>query len=145
MTDNDRRAVVRAAAWALPVIAVAVATPLAAASTPVETKNRIRFTNVTATVGKDSNAIYANTKIQVVDGPAAVEQLMLTIAISRDGTTYSETFPMVAGWDATRKVEHVFRDVPKGGPVTVTFTAWALGVATITGQAVVTTPSWWTT
>lgn len=134
----------KGAAWSIPVIAMAVATPLAAASEPpIQTRDLLRFTNVTATVGKTPNTIYANTKVQVTDGPDAVHQVMLTVSLSRDGVTYSQTWPLLAGWDSTKKVEVEFPNVPKGGDVLVTFTAWALEAKTIVGQAIVATPSWW--
>ncbi len=146
MSELDRRTVVRGAVWAVPVIAVAVAAPLAAASDPApptEVKDRIAFTNATATVGSRPNSIYVNTKIRVTDGPAPVEQLMLTVSISRDGQTYSQTFAVVAGWGATDIVQVEFPNVPQGSPVVVTFTAWAVGVKTIVAETTVVTPTWW--
>lgn len=143
-SDIDRRTLVTGAAWMVPVIAAAVATPLAAASAPpLPPKDRIKFTNVTATVGARPNTIYVNTTVQVIDGPDPVHQIMLTITLSRDGQTFSHTWPLVAGWGNTGRIETEFPSVPRGSDVTVTFTAWAIDVKTITAQTTLSTPSWW--
>lgn len=139
-----RRTVVKAAAWAVPVIAMAVSTPLAAASVaPVEQRNRLRFSNVTARVGAEANAIYFNTTVIVNDGPDQADQVMLSVSLSRDGETVTRTWPLIAGWGNGGNVELVWRGIPKGAPVVVTATAWALNVATISGSDTVETPSWW--
>jgi hypothetical protein len=135
---------VKGAAWAVPVIAAAIATPLAAASRPVaDVRERMRFTNATATTGANRNSIYVNTKVQLMDGPAPAEQVMLSIGLSRGGKSVTKTWPAVAGWGATETVSVEFPDVPRGTPVDVTFTAWAIGVKTITAQSTVVTPNWW--
>ncbi|AWY05676.1 hypothetical protein SEA_OLINDD_106 [Microbacterium phage OlinDD] len=136
----DRRKVL---AWSVPVIAMAVATPLAAASAePVVEANRIKFTNVTATEGPKPNVIYANTRVQVVDGPASVKGVTLVVSIST-GSSVTRTFPLIGGWGSTDQQYFEFEGVPKGEPVTVTFTAVASGVKSIVGQVKVVTPSWW--
>jgi hypothetical protein len=138
-----RRTALKASAWSVPVIAVAVSTPLAAASTTPETRsNRLRFTNVTATVGKSPNTIYANTKVQVIDGPDAVENVVIVVSISAGGSL-SYTFPYVGGWGNTDQVYPEFRNVPKGEPVTVSFFATADGCEPISASVQVVTPSWW--
>lgn len=143
MTSIDRRTLIKASAWSVPIIAVSVATPLVAASTtPDETRPRLRFTNVTATVGKNPNTIYANTKVQIVDGPDAVENTVIVVAISSGGSELY-TFPYVAGWGNTDQVHPEFKHVPKGSPVTVTFSATADGCDPIRSSVEVQTPSWW--
>lgn len=140
-TDMTRRTLVKSAAWSVPVIAAAVAMPLAAASTVPETKNRIRFTNATATVGKEPNTVYVNTKVQVIDGPDAVQSVTLIVALG--GRTFHKVWALVPGWGSTEQVYFEFPDVPKGEPVTVTFYADADGVTAISNQVSLNTPSWW--
>lgn len=137
----ERRTFIRSAAWAAPVIAVAVATPLAAASTP-PTRNRIRFTNATATEGREANTVYANTKVQVIDGPEPVTNVVLTV--TANGETRTHVWGSLAGWGNTEKVAEQFQGVPKGAPVLVAFTATADGCTPISAQVAVKTPGWWT-
>lgn len=140
----DRRTVIQGAAWAVPVIAAAIATPLAAASQPTSpTKaNRLRFTNLTMTEGGEKNTLYFNTKIQV-NGGQPVEQVMLTVSLSRDAETVTRTFPYIAGDGNSGIVELVFPGISKGSDVVATVQAWALNVETISGQVSRATPGWW--
>lgn len=149
MTDTTptRRSIVKAAAWSAPVIAMAVATPLAAASTvpatPAPAKNRLRLTNATATVGKKPNTIYANTTVQVIDGPASVENVVLVVSLSRGGSSIQKVWALIGGWGHSGRVDMEFPGIPKGEPVDVTFSAHAAGVASIAQSVRVVTPSWW--
>lgn len=142
MTDEDRRKALKAMAWAVPIVALTVSTPLAAASVPPDC-NRIKFANVTATVGGKPNTLYVNTKVQVIDGPAAVERLTLVVSLSRNGQTVTKLWPHIAGWQSTEQVYLEFPDIPKGDPVTVSFAAFAPGVIAIGASVKVETPSWW--
>lgn len=141
----NRRELLKAAAWSTPIIAAAIATPLAAASTQEPTENRIRFTNLTATVGKLSNTIYANTKIQVIDGPAPVTALTLTITLRQGETTFTHTqeTPHLPGWGGTPIFQVEQDGFDKSQPIEAFFTATALHVEMITGVVTVTPPSWW--
>lgn len=144
--NMNRRELIKGAAWSVPVIAAAVATPLAAASAPEPpTENRIRFTNLTARVGKKSNTVYANTKIQVIDGPAPVTALTLTITLRQGETTFTHTqeTPHLPGWGGTPIFQVEQDGFDKSQPIEVFFTATALEVETITGLVTVAPPSWW--
>ena len=141
----SRRAVL-GAAWALPVISAAVAVPVAAASSIGE---RIRFTNLTATVGKEPGTVYVNTRVQVVDG-MPVDGLTVSFRFEqRDGpfsgthvVTYTDE-PTLPGWGATSVIRVEQSGFTTGPPVTVTFIASADGCETITGSVIVDAPAWW--
>lgn len=139
----NRRELLRGAAWSVPVIAAAIAAPLAAASEPIA--NRIRFTNVTATVGKDKGTVYANTKVQVIDGPAEVHGLRVTITLAQSGVTFTHEFtePVLTGWGGTEQLRVEQSGFTYGEPVQVFFTATALGAEMLTGYQEVKTPKWW--
>lgn len=147
MTDTlTRRTLVKGAAWSVPVLALAVSTPLAAASeapAAAPLANRLRLTNVTLTVGREANKLYFNTTVQVNDGPAPVENLVLVVTLSRDGEAVTRTFPYTPGWGNTGRVALEFADIPKGADVIATATAWADGVERVTGTDAEGTPSWW--
>ena len=139
----NRRELLRSAAWSVPVIAAAVAAPMAAASEP--TANRIRFTNVTATVGKDKGTVYANTKVQVIDGPAPVQGLIVTVTFCQGDLVFTHTqeTPHLPGWGGTPIFQVAQDGFITGAPVEVFFTATAVGVEMITGYQEVETPKWW--
>lgn len=141
----NRREALKGAVWAVPIIAAAIATPLTAASEPEPTQNRIRFTNVTATVGARPNTVYFNTKVQVVDGPAPVQGLIVTVVFRQGGVefTHTQETPHLPGWGGTP----IFRIAQDGftsdAPVEVYLTATANNVTMITDYATVTPPRWW--
>ena len=139
----NRRELLRGAAWSVPVIAAAIATPMAAASEPIA--NRIRFTNVTATVGKDKDTVYANTKVQVIDGPAPVQGLIVTVTFCQGDLVFTHTqeTPHLPGWGGTPIFQIAQDGFITGAPVEVFFTATAVGVEMITGFQEVETPKWW--
>lgn len=144
---HTRRGVLKSAAWSVPVIAASIAIPAAAASTaPVQpTKSRIAFTNATATVGAAANTLYLNTKVKVLDGPAPVNGLLLTITITAPGFEQVEHYvwPPLAGWGTTALVSLTTPNVPNGTPVTITFHANADDCAPINATVIVTPPGWW--
>lgn len=142
-TEISRRALI----WAVPVVAVAVATPLAAASAPVETpppgRDRLRFTNVTLRQGKHPNTLYFNTKVQVIDGPEPVTGLSVHVRLSRGGEQSVFFDAPISGWGNSGLISMEFPGIPKGDPVTVTVVATALNVNPITGTDTEETPKWW--
>jgi len=89
----SRRTLLRTAAWSAPVIAVAVAAPAAAASTPVpRSAMTIKFNNFTQHNGHLGNAkiefpyvnwqntVYMQKIVLVITGPASVYSAVATIA-----------------------------------------------------------------
>lgn len=139
----ERRAFIRAAAWAVPTVALAVAVPAASASGPEPVKSdRIDFTNKTATVGKKKNTIYGNTKVKVLDGPGPVQNLL--VAITVDGVVvYEKVFATVGGWDNTGIINFEYEVEPGLEPIEVEFYASALDVQYIHGTVTVARPGWW--
>lgn len=132
----SRRRVISSAAWAVPVITVAVAAPMAAAS--MATQNRLRFANATATVGKKPNTIYVNTKVLVTDGPDPVYGV--TLIITADGQSKTFTWPTLQGWGGTEQVKVEFEVTET---TTVTFHAFADGIDPIHAAVTVEAPGWW--
>lgn len=142
----SRRAIVRAAAWSMPVIAVAVSTPLAAASQPPSAPQQDRLTFNTHRAW-DANPwdpyLGANKpKIGVVvaamdkTGPDAVGAVVLLVElIDAAGTVHpaqSTTKIIDRGWGATADWTVWFEGNIARGPFTVRYTATAAGVKTIT-------------
>ena len=141
----NRREVLKGAVWAVPVIAAAIATPLASASEPEPSQNRVRFTNVTATVGARPNTVYFNTKVQVVDGPAPVQGLIVSVVLRQGDVVFTHTqeTPHLPGWGGAPIFQVEQDGFDKSQPIEVFFTATALRVEMITGLVTVTPPSWW--
>ncbi|QWY84127.1 hypothetical protein SEA_A3WALLY_320 [Microbacterium phage A3Wally] len=136
MTDTlTRRTALKAGIWAVPVVAVAVATPLAAASEPpVQTKDRLTFNTKEAS---DLNPNGQKPRIKVIlsamdtTGPDAIGPVTLTMTLV-DAAGVQQTRSTVrnigGGWGNTGNwVEH-FDNVARG-PYRVSFTAVAAGVA----------------
>lgn len=142
----NRRELIKGSAWAVPVIAAAVAAPMTAASQPTETRNRIRFTNLTATVGKAAGTVYANTKVQVIDGPAIVQGLIVTITLRQGDLVFTHTqeTPHLPGWGGTPIFQVAQDGFITGEPIDVFFTATAVDAEMITGHVLVEAPRWWT-
>ena len=141
----NRRELLRGAAWSVPVIAAAIATPMTAASEPVESRSRIGFTNLTATVGAGKGTVYVNTKVLVLDGPEPVEGLSVTIVLEQGDQSHRHTFAVASlpGWGSTDILRVQQAGFTVGEPVKVFFTATANGAETITGMVQVETPRWW--
>jgi hypothetical protein len=101
-----RRQVTTAAAWAAPVIALAVATPLAAASDPVESPTAYvsGAINATGTSSTARTATYSGGSLNFDSaGISGVDSGNLTLVVSstRAGWTTSTDIPAVyqaAGW-----------------------------------------------
>lgn len=146
--DPTRRAFVKGAAWSVPVIAVAVATPFAAASEPTPTNpplaDRLIFNTHRAW---DENLwdpyLHANKpKIGVVvaamdtTGPGAIGAVVLLVElIDAAGTVHpsqSTTKIIDRGWGATPDWQVWFAGDIARGTFTVRYTATAVGVKTIT-------------
>ena len=132
-----RRAVLRAA-WAAPTVVVTTAAPAVAVS---RLASRLRFTNVTMTEGKKAGTLYANTRVQVVDGPEPVRSLTLAACLSGRECDV-QTWEKVAGWGSTEQVQMEWSGLP-AGRYTLTVTAAAEGCESITGAVVVESPGWW--
>lgn len=144
-SEISRRSVIRSAAWSVPVIAAAIATPLAAASeAPQVLKRRLTFNTKRAF---DSNPWdpYARVNkprigvvVAVMDttGPDAVGAVSIIVTL-RDSAgkqqTQSTTKLIDRGWGATPDWSVTFDDVARGA-YTVTLTATATGCEPITQQ-----------
>lgn len=141
----SRRSVIRSAAWSIPVIAVAVATPLAAASTPpVPLKDRLTF-NTARTWDENpwDAASYANRPrigvvVAVMDttGPDVVGSVVIVATLVDSAgvsQTQSTTQIITTPWGATPDWTVHFDNVARGA-YTVTVTATANGVQTISKQ-----------
>ena len=139
MTDTlTRRTLVKGAAWAMPVVAVAVATPLAAASEPYPpaTKSKIKFNN-TSSHNQGPNEVGFNTMIQV-DGPEAVTGVYLRVQLKRGGAviaTKEFTFAHIGGHGNSGQVQGPFTGLPigDGSAFTVEFFASAANADSISG------------
>lgn len=140
----DRRTLIKGAAWAVPVIAAAVAVPLAAASgEPDPKKSVIEFTNVTSNQA-GSNEVGWNTKIKVV-GPVSVTGVYLRVTLKRGGETLKTEeyhFSYIAGYGNSGEVRGAFTGLSKGdgSPFTVEFYASADNADYITGVGDPVTP-----
>ena len=134
---SDRRSVLTLA-WAAPTLTVTTTAPAFATSTLGP--SRLRFTNITATVGKERMVVYANTRVQVVDGPDPVQNVTLTVTVGRHPHVYR--WPSIAGWEGTEQVR-VEQQGEWSKPIPVTFTATAEGMEPITATATVDPPAWW--
>lgn len=141
MTKNEltRRAVVKAAAWSVPVIAVAVATPLAAASEPYPPVKKSRLDWDTKDAwslndwGTNVTRVGANIQVKTLDGQP-VPAITLAIKIVYPGGEQTKVFQsqINQGWGSTSHFQHEFPNVPKGVTVTAYFTASAPTAETIT-------------
>ena len=138
MTALARRTVLTAA-WTTPALVVATTAPAVATS---QARPRIRFTNVTVTDGKKDRTLYVNTRIQVTDGPEPVRNLQLTITVT-GLKPRAWSWEQVDGWGTTGQVYAEWKLPAASAPITVTFTASADGVQTITDSLTVTAPTWW--
>ena len=138
LRDHTARRTVLRTAWAAPAVVVTTAAPAVAAS---RLASRLRFTNVTMTEGKEAGTLYANTRVQVVDGPEPVRGLALTACLSGRGCDVW-TWEEVAGWGSTGQVRMEWGGLP-AGRYTLTVTASAEGCEAITGTVTVEPPGWW--
>jgi len=152
-TEPTRRNVIKAAAWSAPVIAAAIATPLAAASQPYPsnppTRTRLIFNTKNAT---DTNPwdpyLNANKpEIQVIvaamdtTGGKPVVGLVTFVVVLTDsaGKAHTQTFAasITTEWGATPDKTLTFKGIAKGA-YSVALTANAVGVTelrdSITGK-----------
>ena len=137
MTNINRRTVLKGAIWSVPVIAAAVATPLAAASevppTNPPTKSRLDFN---AKDAWDNNIQGATTTVGAVVGAKTldgtpVSGVLISARASWSGET--KTFPtqITQGWGSTPEFRMEFAGAPKGVQVEIFFTVSAPGCETI--------------
>lgn len=139
----DRRTVLKGAAWSVPVIAAAVAVPLAAASTSPQ---QVVLTNKTAGIGGKPNTIYVNYKVKATSGPGSTGLVTVVVTGARDGATIftdTRTWPSLAGWDVTEYVALEFPDISKGKPVTVSVIVTCDDAYQDGFTKNVATPGWW--
>lgn len=134
----NRRVALKGIVWGAPVLAVATSAPALATS---QTKSRIRFTNVTANEGKLKDTIYVNTKVNVIDGPGPVKNLMVAVRVE-GYEAKGWRVDQLGGWGTTGLLRHEFKVSGKESYL-VTFTAEADGVAPIVDYVTVTAPKWW--
>lgn len=141
----ERRTVLKSAAWSVPVVALAIATPLAAASqTPEPLKKRLTFNTKRAydTNPWDRHLNANKPRIGVVvaardtTGPDAIGTVVIIVTL-RDSAgkeqTQTTTQIITRGWGATADWTATFNDVARGA-YTVTLTATANGCEPITLQ-----------
>lgn len=137
MTDTlTRRSLVKVGIWAVPVVSVAVATPLAAASEPyppVQTKNRLVINTKDAWDENPNNQKpYIGVVFAVRDstGPDNIGPVTLTMTLV-DAAGVSQTKSTVKStngpWQQTPDWTEHFDNVARG-PYRVNFTASAPGV-----------------
>lgn len=141
----NRRELLKASAWAVPVVAATIAAPVAAAS-EVTKPSRIVFTNLTATEGRHPNTVYFNTKVMVVEGPDAVESLEVTVTVVQGNETYHPLYhysPTLPGWGATSTLRGEQSGLDKVHPIRVVFEAKASNAETIRGEVTLQPPGWW--
>lgn len=130
----NRRQLLKASVWSVPVIAAAVAVPAHAAS--VATKDRLTF-NTSGSWDENPNGERALIGVVVAamdtTGPDAVGLVTFTVTIEHDGGT--ETRPYQAfiarGWCATDDWTTYFDNLPTRA-YRITLTASAAGCTTIT-------------
>lgn len=140
MTDTlTRRTALKASVWAVPVVAVAFATPLAAASEPpVQTKRtKIKFSNVAA-FGAGPNEVGWNTQIEVDHNPEAATGVYLRVVLKQGGQQIAVkefTFPFIAGYGNTGTIQQNFTGLSKGdgSAFTIEVTASASNADQISG------------
>lgn len=131
---TDRRAFLKTAAWSVPVIAAAVAVPLAAASI-LPTRDRLVF-NTAGSWDENPNGERARIGVVVAamdtTGPDAVGLVTLSITIEHEGGSETKTHVgnIVRGWGATKDWTEHFDIVGRAYKITVT--ASAEGCTTIT-------------
>ncbi|QIG58005.1 hypothetical protein SEA_PAULODIABOLI_321 [Microbacterium phage PauloDiaboli] len=135
-----RRTALKAGIWAVPVVAVAVATPLAAASEPpVQTKDRLTFNTKNVNDQNPWNGSANVPRIEVrssamdTTGPDAVGPVTLTMTLVDSAgvqQTRSTVRNIPGGWQTTGDWVEYFDNVARGA-YTVYLTASAQGVTPI--------------
>lgn len=139
----ERRQVLKAGVWAVPVIAAAVAVPAQAASGHV---GCVVLTNKTAGVGGKPNTLFVNYKVKHTEGPGAAGPVTVLVTATRDGVqVFSEQrdWASLAGWGVTEYVAVEIPGLSKGSPVTVNVIVTQSGTYQDGFSQTVTTPGWW--
>lgn len=141
----ERRSFIKGAAWSVPVIAVAVASPLAAASQPPRAlQKRLRFNTARAfdlnpwDAAAGSNKPRIGVVVAAMDtaGPDAIGPVVLMATICDSAGrqhTQSTTRVIGRGWGATPDHTFTFDGVARGA-YRITLTATANGCEVITTQ-----------
>jgi hypothetical protein len=138
--DITRRSLVRGAAWSVPVIAAAIATPLAAASEPiVQVKDRLTF-NTARTWDENPGGYRPRVGVVVAamdkTGPDAVGPVVIVVTIvdaAGRQQSQSTTKVIASAWGATPDWTVYFEGVARG-QYTVRLTATGAAAKTITQQ-----------
>lgn len=139
----ERRTVLKASAWAVPVIAAAVAVPAQAASGHA---GCVVLTNKTAGVGGKPNTLFVNYKVKHTEGPGATGPVTVIVTATRDGVrVFSEQrdWASLAGWGVTEYVAVEIPGLRKGSPVVVDVIVTHAGVYQDGFTQTVVTPRWW--
>jgi len=110
----ERRTIIKSAAWGLPVIAAAVATPLASASRPSAEPTGIRFIGVAATKRE------VKLKIQNIGSTSA-----RNVALLVNGTLH-KVWPELVGHQPTEQVR-----IPRTEGQSIVLLAQADGIESI--------------
>lgn len=145
MTEINRRSFTKAAAWSVPVIAAAVAVPLAAASTTPH-EGCLVLTNKTAGIGGKPNTIFINYKVKHTEGPNATGAMTVLVTATRDGVqVFSDQrdWASLAGWGVTEYVAIEIPGIAKGLPVTIDVVVTHEGAYQDGFTQQVQTPGWW--
>lgn len=139
----ERRTVLKAGVWSVPVIAAAVAVPAHAASIAAQ---QVVLTNKTAGVGGKTNTIFVNYKAKATEGRTGAVTVL--VKGERDGQTLFEDLHEWAALthrgDTTPLIDLEFPGIAKGSPVTVTVIVTCGGIYQDGYVKNVETPSWWT-
>lgn len=139
----ERRQVLKAAVWAVPVLGAAVAVPAQAASGHA---GCVVLTNKTAGVGGKPNTLFVNYKVKHTEGPGATGAVTVLVTATRDGVqVFSEQrdWASLAGWGVTEYVAVEIPGLSKGSPVTVNVIVTQAGTYQDGFTQTVTTPGWW--
>lgn len=134
MTNIDRRTVLKGAVWSVPVIAAAIATPLAAASQVPPTKSRLDFNAKDAWDNKiqaGTTTVGAVVGAKTLDG-TPVPGVLIAVRASWSGETKTFQTQITQGWGSTPEFRMEFAGAPKGVQVEIFFTVSAPGCETIT-------------
>lgn len=130
------RRTVLGAAWAVPVVAVAVAVPAAAASEVA----CIEFTNTSAYEGAQALTAYVNTAVKNTGGTATVPVVLTIEVMGKPASRKQFNLGSLAAWGVSQQIRAEFPGLD-AGTYTVVFTA-TTGATTITGTDTVTVKEW---
>lgn len=134
----DRRTFVKGAAWSVPVMAAAVAVPMAAASGQPSEKPCFRFTHTRPHEGTVKGNMYYTLGVLETCGKNLGP---VTVSVSALGQTQFHTIDLIPGWREAGPITGYFENVPGKTNIEVIFTATA-GTQTITEVKTWRTKKW---